>query len=122
VPLAKVVGNVENTVKRDVPKAKRTEVWHKLFEGLPVSARQALWEKPVHQPHEHPETPYSASRAEKAKRNVELIAALAIAADLEARDVRRLSAIIRFDDTWNGKSSGTVCLGRPTSDRWSTRP
>ena len=111
VPLAKVIKNTESTVKTDVPEAKRTEVWHKLFEGLPVPAPQASWEKPVYQPHEHPETPYSASRASRAKANVELIAALAIAVDMEPCDVRLLSAVITANDSWNGKNSGALCLG-----------
>lgn len=63
VPWQKVMKEAESFIEREVPKAKRTDVFKKVMADIPGAKAVPDWDKPVYEPHEKPETEFSVSRA-----------------------------------------------------------
>lgn len=63
VPFPKILEAVENWIKENVGLEQRTEVFHKVMDGIPGRRATPKWDKHVPNPREKPETSFSASRA-----------------------------------------------------------
>lgn len=63
VRLEEVIKNVESFIKSDVEEQRRSEVWHKVFDGASKHRSVPPWAVRPPNPHEHPATPFSKSKA-----------------------------------------------------------
>ena len=63
VPPKDIAKCAESFIKDKVDASKRSEVWYKTLEGLCRPPYTPSWDVPPPNPHEHPETAYSKSRA-----------------------------------------------------------
>ena len=104
VPLKIVINDAESWIESHVEEGRRSEVWYKTHEGLPSQARTPNWDIPPPNPNQRPSTPYSASRANPAPSNAELIDALAKA--VNQQDMDHVAASIVWADSYSGESSG----------------
>ncbi|KAI1488587.1 hypothetical protein F5X96DRAFT_69656 [Biscogniauxia mediterranea] len=124
IPLYDFIPIVVDRIKSHIPNGRRIQVYEKVLEGIPEPDEGVPSNKPLCNPREKPETPFSLSRADPAKSNAELIDSLALATDMEA-DV---AVAIRGQITWwdsaddKGKTGwmrggvGTVSGGRLNRD------
>jgi hypothetical protein len=115
VPMAQVITGADHLVKNHTPDhAKRTAIWSAMFAQTDVRRETASWEKVMPNPHEHPATPYSASRAPQPKTNLQLIQRLVALAGLEKFRGDAIAADIMHIDTFDGKERGTLFYSGPT--------
>lgn len=63
VPWKKLLRDIEKEIERRVPEDRRTDVFHKVMEGMPGRKKAPGWDRPVLNPHKKPQTPFSISRA-----------------------------------------------------------
>jgi hypothetical protein len=62
VPLERIVKEVASRIERGVPAERRTEVYHKVLDGVPGHKEMPEWDKAVYNPNEKPFTPFSVRR------------------------------------------------------------
>ncbi|KAI0544480.1 hypothetical protein F4679DRAFT_589471 [Xylaria curta] len=110
VPLKSVLKAVDLAIESEVAKDRRSEVWYKVFQGIPGAKKKPDWEivKPIDNPRAEPDTEFSVSRAApgEVKSNTDIIAALVSAAHLDEKDGFVIGAQITWWDSIDSKGNG----------------
>ncbi|TRX87883.1 hypothetical protein FHL15_011222 [Xylaria flabelliformis] len=109
VPLKAVLESVDLAIGTKVASDRRSEVWYKVFQGIPGAKKKPDWEivKPVDNPRADPDTEFSVSRAApgEVKSNTDIIAALLSATHLNEEDGFRIGALITWWDSIDSKGN-----------------
>ncbi|KAI0186024.1 hypothetical protein EV127DRAFT_439915 [Xylaria flabelliformis] len=114
VPLKSVLESIDSAIKSKVASDRRSEVWYKVFQGIPGAKKMPDWEKPIDNPRADPDTEFSVSRAApgEVKSNTDIIAALVSATHLDEETGLVISYQITWWDSIDSKgNSGTLSLG-----------
>ncbi|KAI0859989.1 hypothetical protein F4860DRAFT_480596 [Xylaria cubensis] len=110
VPLKDVIKAVDLAIESKVASRRRSEVWYKVFQGIPGAKKKPDWEivKPIDNPRAEPDTEFSVSRAApgEVKSNTDIIATLISATHLSDDDGFRIGALITWWDSIDSKGNG----------------
>ncbi|CAJ2505182.1 Uu.00g125760.m01.CDS01 [Anthostomella pinea] len=110
VNVTDVANAIEDHIDVYVATNRRTEVYHKVFDGFPGQKKIPKWDRSVDSPRSHPQTPFSAPRLaglSLAVMSEEPFKRFVSASQLKLKDLDRIHNMI----IWRDSASSNGCWG-----------